>query len=68
MEIAITKYSSHIVGKVYINGRVYAVTFAPDTPDVTEARVQRLWREERELFAPYNESTGTYVEEEDNGC
>ncbi len=57
----------HLLLKVTAKGRVYACVsawepggFLEDEPKPTTSTVQYLWRHDRKLFLPYNESTGTF--------
>jgi hypothetical protein len=61
-EIIITNHptsTAHKLIKAIARGRVYAVTSAEPFPTIEEAKV--LWREQRRLFRPYDETTGRYL-------
>jgi hypothetical protein len=48
-----------LTGIVYSYGWAYAVRYAPDAI-VTEALIRKSWREQRQVFRPYDDSTDTF--------
>jgi hypothetical protein len=49
-----------LTGIVYSEGYAYAVRYAPDTV-VTEELIRKSWRESRQSFRPYNDSTDEII-------
>jgi hypothetical protein len=49
-----------LTGIVYSDGYAYAVRYAPDAI-VTEALIRKSWREQRQAFRPYDDSTDIFL-------
>ena len=49
----------HKLVKIYLNGRVYAATYAEPFPTVESAR--KDYSADSKSFRPYDESSGTYL-------